>query len=69
MNSIWLRVCEASGTWNVSHSLWLSGRAGIVEVQVPSISQGFVNAAQALAACHSLYVVESFGKFDTRIFP
>lgn len=65
MNSIWLRVYEASGNWNVSHPLWLSGRASIAEVQVPSISQGLVNTAQPLAACHSLYVVDSFGKFDT----
>lgn len=67
MNSAWLSVCEASGNWNVSPALRLSGRAGIVEVQVPSISQGLVNTAQALAACHSLCVVDSFGKFDTLV--
>lgn len=67
MNSAWLRVWEASGNWNVSPALRLSGRAGIVEVQVPSISQGLVNTAQALAACHSLCVVDSFGKFDTLV--
>lgn len=67
MNNVWLRVCEASGNWNVSHSLWLSGRAAIAEVQVPSISQGLVNTAQPLAACHSLYVVDSFRKFDTLV--
>lgn len=48
-----------------SFPLWRSGRAGLVEVQFPSLSHEFVNTVQPLAACHSLCWVDSFVKFDT----
>lgn len=46
-NNIWLIVREISGNLNFSpFTLWLSGRAGIVEVQVPSISHELAQSSR-----------------------
>lgn len=56
------------GLWKLerqSFPPWRSGRAGLVEVQFPSLSHEFVNTVQPLAACHSLCLADSLVKFDT----
>lgn len=64
LNNIWLIVHEASEKLELqSFTLWLSGRAGIVEVQVPSISPEL--AQSSLWQPATRYLVDSFVKFDT----
>lgn len=50
-----------SWNWVIHHCGWAAGQA-IIEVQIPSMSHE--GTVQPLAACHFLYVVDRFLKFD-----